>query len=163
MPIFDATTKTATKIWASPDGKRTIYDLALESDGKVINAKTYSDSIATVGWSGQVESYEKAGRQGPEIFVKQAPKEGGWTGGTGGGRSKPQGDNFTMYLSYAKDLVVALQMTSGYDDKALAQLIKATIGAGYELYENRPDAPKPDDVIKTDDLENLFGEEPWQN
>jgi hypothetical protein len=105
MPNMQATTKLSEKVWSSPDGQKTIYKVTLEADGQQVTAKTFSDAISQIGWSGQVETYEKEGRQGSETFVKQPPKEGGWQGGGGGksyggGGSKPQADQFTMYLSH---------------------------------------------------------------
>lgn len=148
MPQLEITTKAAKSVWKSPDGQREIFELVMEYDGKDVNAKSYSKEIATEGWSGTVETYEKEGRNGLETFVKQPPKEGGFstrsgTSGSSGrgsyGAGKP-GDQFTMYLSYAKDLVVALQQTVGYEEKAFKQLLAATVQGGSFLYANRPEA-----------------------
>lgn len=77
MPELNITVKQADQIWQSPDGQRTIYELALESNGKLFKAKTYSKVIATPGWSGTVLADKRQGRDGEEVFVKQVPKEGG--------------------------------------------------------------------------------------
>lgn len=87
MPTLDgATTKDSKAVWKSPDGQRTISEVVLDYQGTTFKAKTYSNDIATVGWTGTIESYEKEGRQGSETFVKQPPKENqGYP--TAGGRS----------------------------------------------------------------------------
>lgn len=83
MPILEVTTKSANQVWASPDGQRVIYALELDYNGESVTAKTYSAAIATPGWKGTVDTYEKQGRNGTETFVKQPPKEGGWQGNSG--------------------------------------------------------------------------------
>lgn len=151
MPILNnVSTKSAKQIWQSPDGQKTIFEVVLDYNGQEMSAKTYSGAIARDGWSGDIESYDKQGRNGSETFVKQAPKEdggqypsrnqGGGYKSTGGGSSKKDFDNFTMYLSYAKDLVVTLQETSGYDQEKFEELLQATIKGGKVLYGHRPGA-----------------------
>lgn len=141
MPTFDVKTVESKVVWQK--GDRTISEVLLDHAGQKVQAKTYSAAIAKVGFEGEVETYEKDGRNGTETFVKQAPKEdsrpsgGGRSNGGGGG--KPQ-DPFTMYLSYAKDLVVALTQTTGFTKEAYEVLLAATIKGGKALYNNRPDA-----------------------
>jgi hypothetical protein len=89
MPILQVTTKEAKQVWASPDGQRKIHEVILEWEGKSVKAKSYSDAIATVGFTGEVETYEKDGRNGIESFVKQAPKEGGGYGSTNSSSGSP--------------------------------------------------------------------------
>ena len=89
IPIFNTTTKYGESVWKSPDGQREIFKVTLDYDGKEVAAKTYSKDISVPGWAGQVETYEKPGRNGSETFVKQPPKEGFSGGGyTGGGTVK---------------------------------------------------------------------------
>lgn len=149
MPKFEVTTKSAEQVWKSPDGQRTINKVVLDYNGSPVEASTYSSAIATVGFKGEVETYEKPGKFGVETFVKQPPKEGGYTqqqGGQrqsstgGGGYSKSSSDNFTMYLSYAKDLAIALQQTEGFDVDKFKTLLKATAEGGHALYSQRPEA-----------------------
>ena len=76
MPIIqDVETIEAKQVWQSPDRQRTIYDLTLNAGGSEAKASTYSGIIATVGWKGDVETYEKPGKNGSTTYVKQAPKE----------------------------------------------------------------------------------------
>lgn len=176
MPLLEVTTKKAEQVWASPDGQRVIYELEMEWQGKPVRAKTYSKDIATVGWFGNVETYERPGRKGPETFVKQPQKEGDFRGG-GKPRNAPS-DTFTMYLSYAKDLVVA-HITSQTKEGAALSLddsVAAIIQYGIQLYENRPNAPvravvekEPDgtqldkvqeQIPDTEDLGNILDEIP---
>jgi hypothetical protein len=157
MPTIEVKTTKSDKVWTAPDGKMSIYELELEYDGQPVKAKTYSESIATIGWSGTVESYEKSGRNGTETFVKQ-PKKEGYSGG-GGGYSKgvggrPPADPFTMYLSYAKDIAVAMYNKDGtIKPDELKQVITMVLAGGHELYDGRPDAaqaPKEQASEKTE-------------
>jgi hypothetical protein len=74
MPKLRATTLTAEQVWKSPDNTRKIWSLTMDVDGKTASAQTFSEAIATVGWSGEVETYER----GNNTFVKQPPKEDGY-------------------------------------------------------------------------------------
>lgn len=175
MPQLTIQTKQAKQVWQSPDGQRTIFELLMESDGKEFKAKTYSREIATENWSGTVETYEKPGRNGSETFVKQPPKEdfqrpsSGSQGGYKGGSSKPMPDPFTMYLSYAKDLVVA-QLAQG-NKLEMDACVQLVLGSAYELYENRPEArasasptatqetkSKDEDLLKN--IDEIFPDKP---
>lgn len=143
MPILNGAkvTKTAQQ-WESPDGNRRIHQLTVSVDGVETLYKTFSDAIAVVGWEGDLEAYDKPNpKGGNDTFVKQHKEDGGY--GRGGG--KPQQDPFTMYLSYSKDLVVALQMSTGYEKEAFENLLKATINGGKALFDARPDAPHKED------------------
>lgn len=163
MPTIQATTKDAKQVWASPDGQKKIFKVVLEVDGADMQASTYSEAVAKVGWSGEAETYEKPGKFGVETFVKQAKKEG-----FGGGKSyggKPQGDQYTMYLSYAKDVLVA-QINNGYkpDFDVAMQTI---IGGGHMLYDSRPSAdttssvePVKEALPAKSELDSLFSGEP---
>ena len=140
MPVFQkATTLEDGKlVWQSPDGQRKIYEVLFDIDGKEnFKANTYSERIIVKGWSGSLESYEKSNR----TFVRQHRDEQAFS--YKGGASKPMTDPFTMYLSYAKDLVVA-KITTLPDTKVppIEELVQQTVKAAYELYGSRPDAPK---------------------
>lgn len=162
MPQLQVTTKSAEKVWSTPDGKMTIYKVIMDYQGKPVQAKTYSNAIATAGWSGTVESYEKTGRNGPETFVKQPQKEGFQPGGGTQYRAggKPQADPFTMYLSYAKDIAIAmLGKDGGLDEGKYGEVLSAVVAGGTTLYEARPDAPKPPSVEPAKaELDKVFGE-----
>lgn len=163
MPTLNVTVKESKQVWASPDGQKKIFKIVLDADGQEVQASTYSDAISKEGWSGAVETYEKAGKYGTETFVKQPAKEG-FSGGYGGGKSyggKPgMSDQYTMYLSYAKDLLVA-KINNGekvdYEDGL--QLI---IGGGHTLYDSRPSAatvaeiPEP----KQSAIDDILGDLP---
>ena len=172
MPNLDVRVLDAKEVWSK--GDLTIHEVTLDVGGKTTRAKTYSKVIATPGWEGTVETYEKQGRNGAETFLKQPQKENNYQGGyqkkESGAAPKKEFDNFTMYLSYAKDLVVALQQTSGYDQAEFEKLLQATIKGGKVLYSHRPGAepiaPAPvekpsddmpegfllDDVVPVDDV-----------
>lgn len=83
MPTFKATTIKAEEVWKSPDGQRVLYNVYMEDEeGNPVKFKTYSNTIAVVGWEGEVITEERAGKRGPETFVKQPQKEGGYAGGS---------------------------------------------------------------------------------
>lgn len=165
MPQFETKTTEAESVWKSPDGQREIFKVILDIDGKPLMAKTYSKDISSVGWTGTVETYEKQGRNGSETFVKQPPKEG-FSGGGGfsKGGFKPQGDQFTMYLSYAKDIAVAMVKDGKLDENAYAQVLDAVSTGGHTLYDSRPGATpgatpaeeKPADKPVTTKLDEIF-------
>jgi hypothetical protein len=143
MPQLDVTTKSAEQVWASPDGQRVLYEVVMEWEGKPVKAKTYSQAIATENWTGTVVTEERPNKKGGvETFVKQPQKEGGYSGGGGyrggGGGGRAPADPFTMYMSYAKDLVVA-QVAAGAK-LTLDDSVAATISNANLLYESRPDA-----------------------
>lgn len=143
MPILEITVDNAEKTWTSPDGKRTIYSLDVLYQGKPMKAKTFSRDIAQKGWTGEVETREQNG----DTFVKQPFKEqpGGYKpqGGGSFGSRKPQSDNFTMYLSYAKDIALHMIDDKGnLDGGKYGEVLDAVANGGKTLYEARPDAPK---------------------
>lgn len=162
MPTINATVKQAKQVWASPDGQKKIFKLVLDVDGGDMDASSYSEAVAKVGWTGELDTYEKEGKYGTETFVRQPKKEG--FGSFGGGKSysaKPQGDQYTMYLSYAKDIMVAM-MNNGYKPE-FDVAIQTIIGGAHVLYESRPsaEAPKTDVVnVAKEELESFFAGEP---
>jgi hypothetical protein len=177
MPTISVTTKSAKEVWRS--GDRAIHELALDYNGQLFKAKTYSNAIAKEGWSGEVETYEKQGRYGTETFVKQPQKAYSGGGFQGGGRAPA--DQFSMYMSYAKDLVSAFITLDGKVNMTeFKKALKATIEGGHLLYAARPGAepqdgpePTPDAQVDTvakelsealgDDIEVVDEEGPWQN
>lgn len=150
MARLQVTTKDAEQVWQSPDGKITIFKVSLEYEGKAFEAKTYSKAIATVGWSGEVESYKKPGRNGDEAFVKQPQKEGGFGG------SRRDVDPFTMYLSYSKDLAIAMLDKGVVDEAAFGEVLNTILLGGKTLYEGRPTA-QAQEVSETPAVEKPKG------
>lgn len=188
MPVVHVTTKSSNSVWKSPDGQREIFDVVLDYKGTALQAKTYSNDISTVGWEGDVESYEKVGKPGmpTQTFVKQPAKEyspgSGKPDTRGYQNSKGQGDQFTMFLSYAKDLAIASITDKGtFNDKMYAGLLDVVAAGGVQLYENRPGAVAPTAPPATEpeapipegdpaleqisavfgDVENVTPEQPW--
>lgn len=173
MPVIKGKTMSANKVWTSPDKQRVLYEVMLNVGGEEIKAKTYSGAIARVGWEGEMETEEKTGKYGIETYVKQAQRQNEAPNRGASYGSKPMGDQFTMYLSYAKDIVVALQSTTGYNKEDFEKLLNATILGGKALYSHRPDAPKAeapvakeekvyeptdDEVNSLHELGGIFGE-----
>lgn len=74
------------------------------------------------------------------------------------GRAGFQTDPFTMYLSYAKDIAVALiGSKAGYNEEQFGKILEDVMAGGKTLYDDRPGAERKEeskDVIPTaDDLE----------
>jgi hypothetical protein len=157
MPKIQATTKQSKEGWKSPDGKIVSFDIILEVDGQEFKCQTYSKQIAEVGWSGEVETYEKKGY----TYVKQPQKEGWDNGGGGGaprgggGGNRPPQDNYTMYLSYVKDIAVALIAADKYSTDQLNEIANDVATTGEMFYAMRPDAPAATDTTKSD-LDKVF-------
>lgn len=65
---------------------------------------------------------------------------GGGGSSSKGGFSKKQHDqdNFTMYLSYAKDIAIACMIDGKFDDKLYADVLEDVITGGKTLYNNKP-------------------------
>lgn len=136
MPTLQAKTVSAKEIWKSPDGQKTIWEVQIDVEGHTYSAKTYSKAIAQIGWSGTVESYEKAGRNGSETFVKQKQQEQSYQG-----KSSQQPKNeFTMYLAYVKDIAVAL-INAGKSLDELPAIVEQVALEGKHLYSLREGAP----------------------
>lgn len=68
-----------------------------------------------------------------------APQGSAQSSQTSTGSRQTNSDPFTMYLSYAKDLAVALIASKGgYDEEQYAKVLDDVIDGGYTLYEKRP-------------------------
>lgn len=167
MPQLQAKTVSAEKVWSTPDGKKTIWSVGLDINGKQFIAKTYSQKISVVGWSGTLETYEKEGRNGHETFVKQPQQEQSY-GGSHSNSHAPKGDSFTMYLSYVKDLASALIASNKSLDE-LPAIVEQVALEGKHLYALREGAPeeanvKPaephyEEVDVRSELDKLFPDE----
>lgn len=146
MAVLEVTTTAANSVWKSPDGQREIFEVALDYKGAPFKAKTYSKDISTVGWAGEVESYEKEGKAGMPVqtFVKQPQKEKFVPKTQAGG--KFGNDQFTMYLSYAKDLAIACLTPTPkggvFNDVLFAEMLGVVEAGGAQLYAARPGAPQ---------------------
>lgn len=162
MPLIKATTKSSKETWKSPDGKITGFDIVLDVGGEDFPCNTFSKAIAEVGWSGEVETYERNNR----TYVKQPPKEeGSYQSTTSGGSTrssagKPTFDNYTMYLSYGKDLAIACIKDGAFDGKLYAEVLSAVEAGGAQLYEGRPGGEKKEvsGEIVAEDIKSLFDE-----
>jgi hypothetical protein len=138
------------------------YKLKLEGVEEAVElgqkASTPSPAIGDV-LSGTIDT---SGGYGPKFKKEFNQQSGGGSGRSfGGGGSKHVADPFTMFLSYAKDLVVALQETSGFDAAKYQELLKATLEGGKALYNGRPgadtSAPTTNSPISGDDLVKSWG------
>lgn len=144
MPILkNATVQSTENIWNSPDGQRKMFKVRIQLEtGQVAEAKSWSERLVP-GFKGDLETYEKEGKMGMETFVKQAPKEGGYSGGGRqfGTTGKAPSDPFTMYLSYAKDIAVAMLANGGeLKPDVYEAILQQVLNGGNTLYEGRPGA-----------------------
>lgn len=163
MPQLQVTTKTAEKVWSSPDGQRVIQKLTLDYNGQEVTAKTYSKAIAKPGWTGTVETYEKAGNNGVETFVKQPQSDANPYGGSApSGATKPNygkpQDNYTMYLSYVKDIAVALINSDKYSVEQLNTIASDVADVGEAFYDVRPDNKETGNVVEKTAVDKVFGQ-----
>lgn len=142
MPqITGVTTKEVKHVWSSPDNSRHINEVTMDYNGKLFKANTFSDKIATEGWSGDVESYEKEGRNGSQTFVKQVPKEGGAysgqtsTGGRTSGSYVPKDEKaiqamwaIGQSIAALNDKVEDLQLVEDYSKELFAMVDRVKTG-----------------------------------
>lgn len=126
-------TMDSHQVWQTPDGKRTIWDVILQSpDGKNYKLKTFSTAISRVGFEGDVQSYES---KNGERFVRQAPKPAEQTAGQPAAESRdhniraqwaigqainlasatmePQKITMPLIEQYAKDLFATVSRVTG--------------------------------------------------
>lgn len=91
---------------------------------------------------------------------KKEYNQGGFSGGSGGFKGKSQSDNFTMFLSYAKDLAVTmLQLDGEINDKKFEKVLEQVANAGTYLYEHRP-GQTPAEITGGEEI-NLDKEIEW--
>lgn len=144
-----------------------------EYDTKFGPMKSYKLKLA--GESEAVELSQKASTPAPTVgstlsgtisdteYGKKFKKEYSNPTASGGakfGGSKPQADPFTMYLSYAKDIAVALIAKGTYKADTLFEVVTEVSTAGEMLFEarNKPtpeDKPEPKPTAATD----IFGDD----
>lgn len=68
-------------VWQSPDGQRKIWKVTVSANGRTATCSTYSQQLATVGFQGEIEGYDKPNnRGGNDTFIK-----------------KPQGEGYSQY------------------------------------------------------------------
>ena len=165
MPNIHVKTKEANSIWKK--GDREIFEVVVETDGNLAKVKSYSKAIAQAGFEGEVEAYEKQGRNGSETFVRQVPKEDGFNSGfqrSGGSKpsygGKAQGDNYTMYLSYSKDLAVALINQGDFKLESLDKILDEVAKGGDKLFNHRSGSAQLQrdaaEVFDKDELNGVF-------
>lgn len=135
--IKNVETLMSKQTWESPDHKIKGYAITLDVNGEEFTANTYSGQIAKVGFKGDVETYEK----GDYTYVRQYKDESSNTSYKGQHQGKPQDSPYTMYLSYAKDVAVALMNTTGaVDEKQFNKILDTVAKGGKVLFASRPDA-----------------------
>lgn len=139
MPIIkNVTTVSSSLGWQSDDGKLKRYDIQLNVEGDIFKCQTYSGQIAEVGWKGDVETYEKKGY----TYVRKPQIEGSFKGSNSKDGVVPV--PYPMYLSYAKDIAVALIESNPekkFNLSSFGAIVDAVALAGRKLYESRPDKP----------------------
>lgn len=111
---------------------------------------------------------DTSGQYGPKF--KKEYNQGGFGGAPRGGSSggnKYQSDPFTMYLSYAKDVAVALIGTKdGFDADKFADILEQVELGGKTLYGSRPGAEEKTEskdvaptTVSDKSIEEFFADE----
>jgi hypothetical protein len=180
MPQFkNVEVASSEQVWSSPDGQRKIFKVTLKLDtGQTIAAKSYSDRL-TPGWKGDIETYEKEGRNGPETFVKQAPKEDGPRnyGGSGSrsssGNYQPKDEAAIKAMWAIGQAVSALKVPDAALDPQDVQAYATTLFAMVDKVKASGNADTntdtvaavdgdedPNDLLK--DIDD-FMDKPWPN
>lgn len=126
----------AVKEYDSKFGQMKSYQVKFKENEMWVDiSQKPSTAVPTVGqqMEGTIDISGPYGAKFKKEFAKPgiAPARG----------PKTEFDNFTMYLSYAKDLAVSLQMTSGFNQVEFDKLVEASIKGAYDLYNRRPGAP----------------------
>lgn len=192
MPRLDVKTTAAKEVWKSPDGQRKIYELVMDYKGKPVKAQTFSEKIAEVGWTGEVESYER----GNHTFVRQTPKEDGYAPRSSGGTTN---SSTSKYVPKDEKAIQAMWATGQAVQLVVATKPKDLIGQveayAQELFlmvdrvkvvapdvpdepETPTESPEPDVVhdpeqTSIEDIKDIFSdaekaaeevkvEDPWQ-
>lgn len=137
IELLNAKTVWVGEPYQVPGTDIRIWKIKLEINGQRDTYSTMSQAVATDGFAGDLELYTND--KGKE-YVRQLKKP------DSPGVAQGHGDQFTMYLSYAKDLVVALQESSGFDKELFKTLLSATIKGGKALYNARPGATEAPDI-----------------
>lgn len=182
MPILNIKTTSAKEVWKSPDGQRTIFELIVDYKGSPLKAKTYSGAIATEGWEGAVESYEKEGRNGSETFVKQPPKEGGFQSGASTSSSSGSKPAYVPKDEKAIQAMWAISQSIAYNkadtkieeiaetakDLFLMVDVVKSASAGDAVDVNDEDLAKLDEIftekfqVIDEEIPQIGGEEAWK-
>lgn len=110
---------------------------------------------------------DMSGQYGPKFkqtYDQNAPRPAGSGGYSGGGSAKKfDGDNYTMYLSYAKDIAIACVGIGSLD--TFEKLIEAADKGAKVLYAGRPGAApetpsdSAPDQLSMDNLHEIFPEQ----
>lgn len=73
--------------WQSPDGQKKLWAVTVEVNGRQLAAKTWDQALSVVGYSGEIEAYEKQDKRGNlETWVAppRAQQSGGYQARSGG-------------------------------------------------------------------------------
>lgn len=175
MPILNNVTVDRSEvIWQK--GDRTIHSVTMNYQGSPFTAKTFSGAIAKVGWSGDVEVYKKQGQQGPDQFVKQAPKEEGSYGQGSTSQSEsssyPKKDEKAIQAMWAISQSIAAHSAATELDPASLESVQ---GYAVELFKmvdevkkgSQTDEPVYEPIdgdVSLDEIDSIFGKnetKPW--
>lgn len=100
-----AKTINSQRVWQSPDGVKTIWEISLEADNQTYQLKTYSEKIASVGFEGDVETY--VNNRG-DRFVRQIAQK----------QTANQRDDYAIRAQWAIGQAIALASAT-MDKKAI--------------------------------------------
>ena len=165
MPTHNVTTVTSKSIWKTPDGQREIFELGMDYQGQPLKAKTFSKEISAVGWNGDVETYEREGRNGSETFVKQPEKEGNFGGG-----AKPSytpRDDSHIKAQWAIGQAITVLADKGSVDLELTEALAKDLFAMVDRVKGEKEPANTDVVVTGEELDKAIetldkqGELPW--
>ena len=136
-----------TRAYSTKFGEMVSYKVLFEGIDTPVEISQKASSKAPAVGDSVDGTIDMSAPYGPK-FKKEF---GGGQGFGGGGSSTPQAnrgtgsrqnsDPFTMYLSYAKDVAVALIASkNGYDASKFAEVLDDVITGGKTLYGSRPGA-----------------------
>lgn len=159
-----------TRSYSTQYGDMVSYRIKFEEtdDNTIIElGQKASTPAPTVGQvlNGTIDMSSKFGPK----FKKEYNQGGGFTqpatsspstSSSPSGKGGFQADPFTMYLSYAKDIAVALiGSKAGYDEEMFGKILEDVTAGGKTLYDDRPGAEKAEpkqaeekDVVPTADV-----------
>jgi len=161
-----------TRSYETKFGPMVSYKVLFEGIDQAVEISQKSTSKAPEVGDVVEGTIDMSGQYGPKF--KKEYNQGGFGGGrptagaSAGGGSKFEKDPFTMYLSYAKDVAVALIASKeGFNEQKFADILDSVITGGKTLYGSRPGADEgtekkeaPKDVLPTDEeVDNFLPED----
>jgi hypothetical protein len=129
------------KVWQSPDGQKSIWEVMLHADGTEYKLKTFSPRISQIGFEGEVESYVNP--RG-DRFVKQKATRS----------SANNRDQNVIRAQWAIGQSIALSAATMRKDAITMELIEHKAHELYEMVDRIKASGKISEVVKKTEPEN---------